>query len=87
MCLAIVIDTMHRATSVPARLGVHRIWTSRSARRLGLATRVLDAARARFVYASPIPKAEVAFSQPTGAGAALAKRWTGKQTGWLVFEG
>jgi N-acetyltransferase len=30
-------------------------------------------------------KDQVAFSQPTDAGAKLARKWTGKKYGWLVY--
>ena len=62
-------------------LGVHRIWTVPAHRRAGLASRLLDAVAARCIYGYPVVKArrgvEVAFSQPTGKGQALARRWTG----------
>ncbi|GAA5980020.1 hypothetical protein JCM5350_005998 [Sporobolomyces pararoseus] len=62
-------------------LGVHRIWTSTSFRKNGLASLLLDHVASRFVYGCPIGterrKEDVAFSQPTGKGKELAKRWTG----------
>ena len=33
----------------------------------------------------PISKDRVAFSQPTDAGAKLARKWFGKKYGWLVY--
>jgi N-acetyltransferase len=33
----------------------------------------------------PMTKDQVAFSQPTDAGAKLARKWTGKKYGWLVY--
>lgn len=70
-----------RSTPVPVLLGVHRIWTSSSQRRRGLASILLDASAARCIYGAPIVKArrarDVAFSQPTGKGKALARNWTG----------
>jgi hypothetical protein len=33
----------------------------------------------------PMTKDQVAFSQPTDAGARLARKWTGKKYGWLVY--
>jgi N-acetyltransferase len=33
----------------------------------------------------PISKDQVAFSQPTDAGAKLARKWFGKKYGWLVY--
>ncbi|KAK4055644.1 hypothetical protein OIV83_000190 [Microbotryomycetes sp. JL201] len=68
-------------TRVPVVLGVQRIWTSSKFRRRGLAARLLDAAAARCIYGYPIPQerraADMAFSQPTGKGQALARAWTG----------
>jgi N-acetyltransferase len=34
----------------------------------------------------PITKDHVAFSQPTEVGAKLARKWTGKKYGWLVYS-
>ncbi|KAL8290284.1 hypothetical protein RQP46_003223 [Phenoliferia psychrophenolica] len=62
----------------PTLLGVQRIWTSATHRRHGLAARLLDHAAKRFIYGCPVERATgVAFSQPTGAGMKLARRWTG----------
>jgi N-acetyltransferase len=33
-----------------------------------------------------ITKDRVAFSQPTEVGAKLARKWTGKKYGWLVYS-
>ena len=53
---------------------------------------LLDQVAANFIYARPISPQEradtVAFSQPTGDGAALAKSWLGvspTQPGWKIF--
>ena len=75
------------AAAAPAVLGVSRIWTSNVHRRAGIATALLDAARARFVYGMTVPKHSVAFSQPTESGARLARSWFGQDTGWLVYAG
>ncbi|GAA6008798.1 hypothetical protein JCM11491_003787 [Sporobolomyces phaffii] len=68
-------------TPLPTLLGVHRIWTSNSHRRHGFASLLLDDVAERFLYACPIARRDraqdVAFSQPTGKGQELAKRWTG----------
>ena len=34
-----------------------------------------------------LKQSDVAFSQPTESGARLARRWTGKAYGWLVYVG
>jgi len=69
----------------PAVLGISRIWTSNLHRKHGIATRLLDAARADFLYGMTINKAEVAFSQPTESGGQLARKWHGRDAGWLVY--
>ncbi|BGP39019.1 hypothetical protein JCM10449v2_002957 [Rhodotorula kratochvilovae] len=70
-------------TPLPTLLGIQRIWTSTSARRHGLASRLLDFAAAKYVYGSPIARerraADFAFSQPTGKGQKLARAWTGTE--------
>ncbi|KAK4057857.1 hypothetical protein OIO90_001076 [Microbotryomycetes sp. JL221] len=67
--------------AVPTTLGVQRVWTTSTFRRYGLATRLLDAAALHTIYGCSIERArrrlDVAFSQPTGKGQALAKAWTG----------
>ncbi|KAF1988379.1 hypothetical protein K402DRAFT_309220, partial [Aulographum hederae CBS 113979] len=68
-----------------AILGISRIWISPSHRREGLARRLLDSARADFLYGVSIPRDMVAFSQPTDSGALLARKWFGKENGWSVY--
>ena len=79
-----------RPTPLPTLVGVHRIWTSSSYRRSSLASLLLDAVASRFIYAAPISvtarKDVVAFSQPTGAGMALARRWTGTKAFKVFVE-
>ncbi|ENI03576.1 hypothetical protein COCC4DRAFT_73271 [Bipolaris maydis ATCC 48331] len=60
--------------SDPAILGISRIWTSNQHRKKGIATRLLDCARANFLYGMRIEKAKVAFSQPTESGGNLARK-------------
>jgi N-acetyltransferase len=71
----------------PAMLGISRIWTHRSERRNGVATKLLNAARTGFQPLFIINKDKVAFSQPTQLGANLARRWFGRENGWLVYMG
>lgn len=56
-------------------LGVRLIWVSVESRHRGLATELVDEARKRIIYGSVIPKAEVAFSQPTTEGLAFARSY------------
>lgn len=69
----------------PALLGISRIWTSKLERKKGIATSLLDAAREDFLYGMRIEKVTVAFSQPTGSGGNLARKWFGRRTGWHVY--
>lgn len=65
----------------PALMGVCRIWTAGEWRRRGVARRLLDEARAEFVYGLRVDRELVAFSQPTESGAALARGWWGDLRG------
>ena len=69
-----------------ALLGITRIWTSRSFRGRSIAATLLDCARQHFFYGMKVTKDLVAFSQPTNSGAKLARRWYGKDTGWLIYH-
>ncbi|KAJ4463088.1 putative N-acetyltransferase ESCO1 [Paratrimastix pyriformis] len=68
----------------PALLGVSRVWVHKDHRRAAIATRLLDAARAHFIYGYPAAKEQVAFSQPTPMGRAFATRYLGP--GFLVYN-
>ena len=68
-----------------ALLGISRIWTSKSHRRKGVSSALLDCARGNFFYGIEIPKEMVAFSQPSESGGQLADSWYGKKTGWHVY--
>lgn len=70
---------------LPAVVGVSRIWTSKSFRRKGIANNLLDCVVNQFIYGMEIARDEVAFSQPTDAGAALAKSWFDEPVGWGVY--
>jgi len=67
-------------------VGVSRIWTSRTFRKKGIANNLLDCVVTQFIYGLDIEKEQVAFSQPTDMGAALAKNWYGAETGWCVYK-
>jgi hypothetical protein len=69
----------------PAILGISRIWTSNSHRKHGVATTLLNSARCNFLYGMTVGKEEVAFSQPTESGGKLARKWYGREAGWLVY--
>jgi N-acetyltransferase len=72
--------------TVPAVVGVSRIWTSKSSRRKGIANNLLDCVLNQFIYGMEIDKDELAFSQPTESGGELAKAWYGEESGWLVYK-
>ena len=59
----------------PMLLGISRIWTSKSHRRRGIASILLDSARLHYFYGIEVPRKMVAFSQPTESGSQLAERW------------
>lgn len=69
---------------IPACLGVSRIWCSSQARKQGVATALLDTAAEQFGVGQA-GRQQVAFSQPTEAGAALARKWFGRMYGWCVY--
>ncbi|KAF2427691.1 hypothetical protein EJ08DRAFT_559713, partial [Tothia fuscella] len=69
----------------PALMGISRVWTSNSAKRSGIAVSLLDCATQNFLYGMKIPKEEIAFSQPTESGGRLARKWFGRESGWLVY--
>jgi N-acetyltransferase len=84
--MSIESSSIRAETSVDAMLlGVSRIWTSKSHRKLGVATSLLDQARTNFFYGIEVPKKMVAFSQPTESGGQLARKWFGSDVGWHVY--
>ncbi|KAF9153651.1 N-acetyltransferase esco2 [Linnemannia schmuckeri] len=68
----------------PAICGISRIWVSSQHRRQKIASRMLDAVRERFIYACKLETKDLAFSQPTGDGKALARRYLGTDR-FLVY--
>ena len=65
--------------SYNATLGVLQVWTHSQHRRQGVASSLLDAARAGAVFGQHVPKALVALSQPTSAGHAFAGQYLGRR--------
>lgn len=72
--------------TIPAVVGVSRIWTCRSVRRKGIANNLLECVLSQFIYGLEIEKDELAFSQPTESGCQLARAWYGEDSGWLVYN-
>jgi len=71
--------------SVKAFLGIEQVWVHRKWRRRKIATRLLDAARAKFCYGYLVPSDLVAFSQPTQDGKVFAERYTCRKD-FLVYD-
>lgn len=66
--------------------GVRAVWTHPSARRRGVATRLLDELRGALTAGAVAERAQLGFSQPTAEGAALARRYTGTDR-FLTYAG
>ncbi|RKP20183.1 hypothetical protein ROZALSC1DRAFT_21631 [Rozella allomycis CSF55] len=58
--------------------GISRVWVSKSYRRKGVATKMLDALRSSFALGMKLDKANLAFSQPTTDGSMLAQSYAGE---------
>ena len=63
-------------------LGIKLIWVAKSARKRGIAAKLIDNARKVFTYGSLVKREHVAFSQPTDDGLALARHYTRKDAIW-----
>ena len=87
------VEGVHKSSSIsvedgtiPAIVGVSRIWTSKAYRRKGIANNLLDCVINQFIYGMEVDKDELAFSQPTESGGELARSWYGEEDGWLVYK-
>lgn len=60
-----------------AGCGIRAIWVTPSNRRKGIASQLLDAVRMSFCTGVELERSQLAFSQPTSAGKALATSYTG----------
>ncbi|XP_028784945.1 protein CHROMOSOME TRANSMISSION FIDELITY 7 [Neltuma alba] len=63
--------------AVTAVCGIRAIWVTSSNRRKGVATQLLDAVRKSFCMGFVLDHSQLAFSQPTSVGMALASSYTG----------
>ncbi|KAH6571170.1 hypothetical protein BASA50_005390 [Batrachochytrium salamandrivorans] len=69
--------------STPAICGISRIWVAREYRRKGVATRLLDAVRHRYILGTVLAREAIAFSQPSDSGGMLACSYLGQ--GYRVY--
>ncbi|XP_021771304.1 protein CHROMOSOME TRANSMISSION FIDELITY 7-like isoform X1 [Chenopodium quinoa] len=71
--------------ATPASCGIRAIWVSPSNRRKHIATHLLDAVRKSFSTDYVLEHSQLAFSNPTSAGKALATNYTGTGS-FLVYK-
>jgi len=62
---------------LPTPLGISRVFVAKTHRREGVATTILDTVVKTFVHGCTLSpeQGQVAFTQPTGEGSALMRRW------------
>ncbi|XP_063629188.1 N-acetyltransferase eco [Cydia splendana] len=70
----------------PVKCGISRIWTHLSHRRRGVASRLLDCARASVLYGGAVATHDIAFSAPTSAGKALATKYCGTDQFYVYLD-
>ncbi|XP_061344195.1 protein CHROMOSOME TRANSMISSION FIDELITY 7 [Gastrolobium bilobum] len=73
------------SNAVPAICGIRAIWVTPSNRRKRIASQLLDAVRKSFCMGFVLEPTQLAFSQPTSAGKALASSYTGTGS-FLVYK-
>lgn len=71
--------------AVPAVCGIRAIWVTPAHRRKHIASQLLDAARKSFYKGVALECSQLAFSQPTSSGIALASRYVGSSS-ILVYK-
>uniref|UniRef100_A0A2N9G927 N-acetyltransferase ESCO acetyl-transferase domain-containing protein n=1 Tax=Fagus sylvatica TaxID=28930 RepID=A0A2N9G927_FAGSY len=71
--------------TVPAVCGIRAIWVTPSNRRKHIASQLLDAVRTSFCMGFVLERSQLAFSQPTSAGNALASNHIGTGS-FLVYK-
>ncbi|KAJ0171423.1 hypothetical protein K1T71_012973 [Dendrolimus kikuchii] len=70
----------------PVKCGVSRLWTHINHRRQGVAARLLDCARASFLYGQALVVSEIAFSAPTASGKAFATKYCGTPNFYVYLD-
>ncbi|GMI96710.1 CHROMOSOME TRANSMISSION FIDELITY 7 [Hibiscus trionum] len=71
--------------AIRAVCGIRAIWVTPCNRRKGIATQLLEAVRESFCRGYGIGKSELAFSEPSSDGEALASKYIGT-TSFLVYK-
>nr|XP_033793422.1 N-acetyltransferase ESCO2 [Geotrypetes seraphini] len=76
-----------RCSTIPqtAVCGISRVWVFSLMRRRGIASRMVDAVRATFMYGSYLSTNEIAFSDPTPDGKLFATKYC-KVPNFLVYN-
>ncbi|KAK7243389.1 hypothetical protein RIF29_38184 [Crotalaria pallida] len=91
VCHSEVVDGSHGGAifienkAVAAVCGIRAIWVTPSNRRKGIASQLLDAVRKSFCVDLVLERTQLAFSQPTSSGKALAYGYTGTRS-FLVYK-
>jgi N-acetyltransferase len=80
---ALLESHTNNSTSDGDMLGVRFIWVLSRARKMNVASRLLDSARQHFSVSSFVPRDNIAFSQPTSAGLQFAFAYTQTETIWI----
>lgn len=81
----IVIGNREKVKIKKCPCAVRLIWTSKSCRRQKIASKLLDCARGQLIPGQIIPRANVAFSQPSHDGGIFIQNYTGSSD-FLIYE-
>ena len=65
--------------SGPLIIGIREVWVASQCRRQGIATKLIEVARKTYRYRAMPDVRDIAFSQPTADGEALAFSYCGRQ--------
>lgn len=71
-------EVQHQIINGPI-CGVRRLWVSKTHRRHGIATRLLNCVLSNVVFGRCLQRSQVAFSDPTGNGADFAVSFVGEE--------
>lgn len=71
--------------AVPVKFGVSRVWVRSDSRRMGIASRMVDAFRGHMVAFHYLGFDDFAFSDPTPSGVRFARSYT-KAKNFLVYR-